>query len=97
MIIIFIQHPIIGIIGFGVLGLGIGLGIPLLMILAARVKGFSDGAGVGIFTTFAFMGFILEPPLVGKVAAWSGLEVGFGVIALICLLGGVAALFFKND
>jgi len=97
LLLVLFQNPIVGILSFGIIGLGVGLGVPLLMTLAARSEGFSDGAGVSIFAMFAFMGFIIEPPMVGWIAELSSLEWGIGVAGLLCLLGGVLALRIKSN
>lgn len=96
LLLVLVHHPSMGILGFAVVGFGIALGIPLLITLAARTKGFSDGAGVGIFATYAFIGFIIEPPLVGWVAEQSNLRWGLGLIAVISLLGSFLALRIKE-
>lgn len=96
MSMVLIPTPIMGIVGFGILGVGIALGVPLLMSKAAQAEGFSDGAGVGIFATFGFIGFIVEPPMVGWIAEWSNLGTGLSVVAGICLLGGILSLLLKR-
>lgn len=91
------QTPLIGILGFAIIGIGIALSMPMLMTLAASTKGFSDGAGVGIFATFAFMGFIIEPPMVGWVAEQSDLRWALGMVGGIVLLGAILALRIKRN
>jgi len=97
LIIVLGQSPLVGILGFAIIGVGIALGIPILMSLASRAKGFSDGAGIGIFATFAFIGFIIEPPLVGWIAEQINLRWGLGVIGAISFLGAFLGMKIKDN
>ena len=80
------------ILGFTIVGAGIAMGVPMLINLAAKVEGLSDGAAVGVFSAFAFAGFVIEPPLVGYIADAIDLKMGLLFIGVCSLLGGVVAL-----
>ena len=92
---VMVPTPIAVIAGFTIVGAGIAMGVPMLINLAARVEGFSDGAAVGVFSAFAFAGFVIEPPLVGYIADWIDLKIGLMFVGVCCLLGGVLALRLK--
>ena len=87
-----VPIPIAVIAGFTLVGAGIAMGVPMLINLAAKVKGLSDGAAVGTFTAFAFAGFVIEPPLVGYIADVIDLKMGLLFIGVCSLLGGILAL-----
>ena len=89
---VLVPNPIAVIAGFTIVGAGTAMGVPMLINLAAKVKGFSDGAAVGVFSAFAFAGFVIEPPLVGYIADAIDLKMGLLFVGVCTLLGGVLAL-----
>lgn len=86
MIIIVAPAPLIGILGFLLLGAGVALGSPILFNAAARVPGLAPGAGLATYATFSFIGFLAGPPAIGFVGENFGLNVGFTVVAGLVLL-----------
>ena len=89
---VIVPNVIAGIAGFTIVGAGIAMGVPMLINKAAQVKGFSDGAAVGVFTAFSFIGFVIEPPIVGYLADWIDLKAGLMFVGVCGLLGGLLAL-----
>ncbi|MFE9251055.1 MFS transporter [Streptomyces sp. NPDC007088] len=78
------------VIGFGVLGIGTALPLPMLFSAAGHAGGDGPGAAafVSRFTTFTYGGVLLGPPLVGWCAELTGL--GWTLTVLIPLMAVVA-------
>ena len=89
---VLVPQTIAVIAGFTIVGAGIAMGVPMLINLAAKVEGFSDAAAVGVFSAFAFVGFVIEPPLVGYIGDAIDLKMGLLFVGVCSLLGGVLAL-----
>jgi MFS family permease len=71
--------------GFALVGAGVSLGAPILYAAAARVPGMAPGAGLATMNTFAMIGFLGGPAVVGFIAkAWS-LPIAFAVVAVAAL------------
>ncbi|MBV6440633.1 MAG: MFS transporter [Haliscomenobacteraceae bacterium CHB4] len=77
--------PLMGILGFLILGAGVALGAPILFNAAARVPGLAPGAGLATYATFSFIGFLAGPPVIGFIGEKFGLHVGFAMVAGLSL------------
>ena len=86
LVIIIAPIPLIGILGFLLLGAGVALGAPILFNAAARVPGLAPGAGLATYATFSFMGFLAGPPVIGFVGEKFGLGTGFALVAVLALI-----------
>jgi cyanate permease len=84
--IIFSPTPLVGILGFLLLGAGVALGAPILFNAAARVPGLAPGAGLATYATFSFIGFLAGPPVIGFVGEKFGLNVGFALVAVLAVI-----------
>jgi MFS family permease len=84
--IIFSPTPLVGILGFLLLGAGVALGAPILFNAAARVPGLAPGAGLATYATFSFIGFLAGPPVIGFVGEKYGLNVGFALVAALAVV-----------
>lgn len=81
--------------GFALVGLGIANLVPVIFGAAGRVHEGGAGPGLATVTTIGAFGFLSGPPVIGAIAAWSGLRLAFGCVALFGLLiatAGVSAL-----
>lgn len=87
---ILVPFKIAAIIGFGILGIGTALPLPMLFSAAGHAGGDGPGAAafVSRFTTFTYGGVLLGPSLVGWCAELIGL--GWTLTALIPLMAVVA-------
>ncbi len=80
---------VLGILGFGVGGLGLANTVPLLFSTAGRLPGIAPGMAVAMVATFGYTGLLLGPPMIGIVADASSLR-----IALLLLVPAVLAVAF---
>ena len=71
---------------FAVVGLGISPILPLAFTAAARHDPQHTGVAVARVNVGNYVGFVLGAPLVGVIAEFSSLRVGFGVLAVVALL-----------
>ena len=79
--------------GFGIVGLGIAVLIPLAMQAADELPGLPRGFGLAVSGWMMRVGFLLTPPLIGIVADQVGLRWAFVIPALLGLLAiGCAGL-----
>ena len=80
------------VIGFGVVGLGIAVLIPLAMQAADELPGLPRGFGLAVSGWMMRLGFLATPPLIGLVADAVGLRWAFVVPATL----GVLAVAFAG-
>lgn len=86
---ILIAHPVSGIAGFFVQGLGFSVLVPVLYRTAARTPGMAPGSSIAAVASAGYVGLFTGPPLLGFVADTVGLA---GAIGLVAVLAGVVAL-----
>lgn len=71
-------------IGFTLIGLGLGATVPLAFAAAGRLAR-TPGEGVAAVASVAYLAFLVGPPVIGRLADTLGLSVGFGLVALVLL------------
>lgn len=86
---VLIAHPISGIAGFFVQGLGFSVLVPVLYRRAAQTPGMTPGSSIAAVASAGYIGLFTGPPLLGFVAETVGLS---GAIGLVAVLAGVVAL-----
>jgi MFS family permease len=91
-LVIFVPSGVVGIIGFGLVGLGTGNIAPLVFSAAGRVKGMAANHSVPAVVGLGYAGFLVGPAVIGLLANRFGLGSALGVDAV--LLG---ATFFAAE
>lgn len=76
------QQAWVGIVGYGVAGLGLANVVPILFAAASRAKGPSPAHNIAVVSAIGTAGFMLGPPLVGFLAEASSLRVGIAATLL---------------
>jgi MFS family permease len=69
-------------VGFALVGLGLGATVPLVFGRAGRVAR-NPGEGVAAVASVGYLAFLVGPPVVGAVAGSVGLSVAFGLLAAV--------------
>ena len=85
-----IGHPLLAVIGFGLVGAGLSCTFPVVLSSAARTPGLPPSAAIAAVCTVGYFGFLLGPPLIGGLAELIGLPGALGLVVLLC--GLIAAL-----
>ncbi len=74
-------------IGFGLMGLGYAVIMPLAFSRAANDPSVDAGAGVARVATLGYGGMLLGPPIIGFIAEATSLRIAFSLLsALACLI-----------
>jgi MFS family permease len=76
--------------GFGLVGAGCSVIVPVAFAGAGRIEGISKGAGMAAVSGAGYAGLLLGPPLIGFTAQGFGLRVA---LALLVLLAAMVAGF----
>lgn len=86
------------IIGLSITGIGVAAIFPMTFMLAGMSKKYSPGMAISIVATYAIVGMLVGPPLIGYIAHAFNLKVAF-VIFLIAglMLIPISRLFFKQQ
>jgi Na+/melibiose symporter-like transporter len=91
MLAVLTPYEATDVIGFSMVGLGIGNMAPLVFSAAARVKGMSPTASVPAVVTLGYVGFLIGPVIIGVVANWVSLSFAFGLDAAMLVAVSFAA------
>jgi predicted MFS family arabinose efflux permease len=83
MIAVFLPYPPSALLGFAMVGAGVSLGAPILYSAAAKVPGMAPGAGLATMNTFAMIGFLGGPAVIGFVAKAFSLPIALGGVILM--------------
>ena len=86
------------IIGLSITGVGVAAVFPMTFMLAGMSKKYSPGMAISIVATYAIVGMLVGPPLIGYIAHAFNLKIAF-IIFLIAglMLIPVSRLFFKQQ
>jgi len=77
------TEPIIVLIGFAAVGLGLANIIPISFSAAGNRPGISTGAGIAGVATIGYAGFLAGPPIIGLIAEVTSLRIAFLVVVLL--------------
>lgn len=69
-------------IGFSLVGMGTASVIPMTFVLAGTSKKYSPGMAISMIATYAMVGILLGPPIIGYIAHAFNLRVSFIFMAL---------------
>jgi predicted MFS family arabinose efflux permease len=86
-----IGEPVIAVIGFALVGIGIANAVPLLFSAAGRVP--PSGPSLAAVFTVGYTGFIVGPPLIGVLADAISLPAALG---LLCVAGLAVTLLGRR-
>lgn len=86
---ILIPMPIIIIIGFGLVGLGVATIIPIVYSLSGKSKTMATSAALAAVSTIGFTGFLIGPPVIGFIAH----EITLRWALLLVLVLGIVIFF----
>ena len=87
-------QPVISLLGFATVGLGVANLIPVLFSAAGRTHGVPAGTAIAAVATTGYFGFLAGPPLIGLVADAAGLPAALGIVCAACAIvaGGAAII-----
>jgi len=88
-IVVLAPVPVVGIVGFAVIGLGVAAIVPVAWSAAAQKEPGAPGRAIAAVATCGYLGFLVGPVLVGALASAVGLTGAIavaGASALVVLL-----------
>src|SRR3954466_15177834 len=82
--VLLIGDPVVAVIGFALIGVGIANAVPLLFSAAGRAPARvpPSGPSLAAVFTFGYTGFIVGPPLIGVLADAISLPAALGLLCL---------------
>jgi fucose permease len=81
-----LAHPVMVIIGFGLIGFGVATVIPIVYSLSAKTTTMSTSAALAAVSTVGFSGFLVGPPVIGFIAHQTGLRFALMLLSLLGII-----------
>lgn len=81
-----IRNPMVALIGFALVGIGLANVVPMLFIGSTKVPGVAPAAAIATVSSVGYLGFVAGPPLVGSIAHSISLSWALGVVVIGSLL-----------
>jgi len=82
LVIAFPLTPV-ALFGFGLVGVGISITIPLAFSAAGNMPGIAPGIGIAGVATIGYSGFLAGPPVIGLISEATSLRFGLGFVAVL--------------
>ncbi len=82
--------------GFGLVGAGFSVIIPLVFGSGGRIENVSPGAGIATVTGIGYVGFIVGPPVIGFASQLSTLRYALCIVVACCVVSAILAGFLKR-
>lgn len=90
----FIQ-PIVVIVGFSIVGLGLSVVVPIAYSIAGNTKDLPPGVGLAMVTTVGYTGFLFGPPIIGFLADWQNLRFALMFVVILFVIMTVLSSRYK--
>jgi MFS family permease len=71
--------------GFAAVGAGFATIYPTVLAAAGRIRGAPPAGSIAVVSSMGYVGLLAGPPLIGIVAEWTSLVIGFGLVAVTSL------------
>lgn len=84
-------QPLVALLGFALIGLGLANVVPVLFSAAARVPGVAPADGIAAVAALGYLGMMVGPPLIGLVAEWQTLSAGMALVMVFAAVLSLAA------
>jgi MFS family permease len=84
-----INQPFSVLLGFALLGAGLGCVVPMIFSIAGTVENVDTGRSVAAVSGFGWAGFVVGPVVIGEVASVTTLHIA---LFLIPALAGIVAV-----
>jgi MFS family permease len=81
-----VNQPALAIMGFALLGAGLGPVVPIAFSAAGRIGGTASGRVLGRVVTFGYVGSVLGPLVIGGLSELTSLRLALFLPALLALL-----------
>jgi MFS family permease len=85
-LIIVSTAPWLALVGFGAVGAGLSVIVPIVFSTAARTPGVPSGPAIAAVTTTGYCGFMTGPPVIGFLADLITLRGAFAFVAVLVLV-----------
>ncbi|MBD5607596.1 MAG: MFS transporter [Desulfovibrio sp.] len=91
------SNPLICLVGYAVMGFGLGPVVPILFSRAGAAKGVTTAQASALVSIFSYAGLLFFPPFLGYLAKTVGLAPSLWLIVALCLIQALgAAAFLKR-
>ena len=91
-VVLLVGQPVVAVVGFVLVGIGVANAVPLLFSAAGRVP--PAGSSLAAVFTIGYLGFVVGPPVIGVLADALTLTAALSVVCcavvLVAVLGGRA-------
>ena len=88
---LFVPSPVVALIAFALVGLGLSNVVPVLFSAASKIPGVSPAHGIAAVSSLGYLGMIAGPPLIGMVAQASSLTTGLLTVVVFAVVMAVSA------
>jgi hypothetical protein len=68
------------VIGFGFLGMGLGLVVPSVFSAAGRMPELNPGTAIALVSACGWAGFVFGPPIIGELASATSLTAALAIL-----------------
>jgi MFS family permease len=92
-LVVFAPSPLLALLGFALVGLGVCAVTPLAMSLAGASGGAQTERAIAAASTFGYSGLLLGPVVIGIVSAAGSLRIGYAVVIGVCVTIALSANF----
>jgi len=86
-----VPHPIVALVGFALVGLGLSNVVPVLFSSAAKVPGVTAAHGIAAVSSVGYLGMMAGPPVIGVIAQSTSLTLGLSVVVLFAVVFALSA------
>lgn len=86
LVLVFTSSPILAIVGFAAIGLGLSNIIPLVFSTAGNIPGIAPGAGIAGVANIGYLGALVGPMSIGFIANQSSLRISFVMVASLSVV-----------
>jgi MFS family permease len=91
-----VPWPIVGAIGFALVGVGAANVVPVAFSGGGKTPGVHPSVGIASVVTLSYTGFLISPPILGFVGNAWGLSVSMGVVLAMAVLVAAGGLFLRR-
>jgi len=91
LVVVLSRDVVVVIAGFGLLGVGVSIVVPLVFAAAGRAGGDHPGHGLAAVASLSYGAGLVVPGVVGGIAHLTSLAVSFGVVTVLTVVMGLGA------